>query len=73
MTASAYVPQTGDLIWTDFDPTKGREQAGRRLPCPPLGEDQNPTRKTRVPARGGPGSDRRLRREIKFSRNARIY
>jgi mRNA-degrading endonuclease toxin of MazEF toxin-antitoxin module len=20
----------GDLIWTDFDPTKGREQAGRR-------------------------------------------
>src|SRR6266478_6950676 len=30
MTASAYVPNTGDLIWTDFDPTKGREQAGRR-------------------------------------------
>jgi mRNA interferase MazF len=30
MTASAYVPDTGDLIWTDFDPTKGREQAGRR-------------------------------------------
>jgi mRNA interferase MazF len=25
-----YVPHTGDLIWTDFDPTKGREQAGRR-------------------------------------------
>jgi mRNA interferase MazF len=30
MTASIYLPDTGDLIWTDFDPTKGREQAGRR-------------------------------------------
>jgi mRNA interferase MazF len=30
MTAPSYVPDTGDLIWTDFDPTKGREQAGRR-------------------------------------------
>jgi|ERR1017187_6436655 mRNA interferase MazF len=30
MTAAAYVPDTGDLIWTDFDPTKGREKAGRR-------------------------------------------
>src|SRR5438270_11700932 len=30
MTASAYLPDTGDLIWTDFDQTKGREQAGRR-------------------------------------------
>jgi mRNA interferase MazF len=30
VTASAYLPDTGDLIWTDFDPTKGREQAGRR-------------------------------------------
>ena len=30
MTASAYLPGTGDLIWTDFDPTRGREQAGRR-------------------------------------------
>jgi mRNA interferase MazF len=29
MTAPSYVPDTGDLIWTDFDPTKGREQAGR--------------------------------------------
>jgi mRNA interferase MazF len=27
---TAYVPDTGDLIWTDFDPIKGREQAGRR-------------------------------------------
>jgi len=30
MTAPAYVPDTGDLIWTDFDPTKRREQAERR-------------------------------------------
>jgi mRNA interferase MazF len=30
MTDAAYVPDTGDLIWTDFDPTKGREQVGRR-------------------------------------------
>ncbi len=30
MTMPAYAPRTGDLIWTDFDPTKGREQAGRR-------------------------------------------
>jgi mRNA interferase MazF len=30
MTAPDYVPSAGDLIWTDFDPTKGREQAGRR-------------------------------------------
>lgn len=27
---SAYVPDAGDLIWTDLDPTRGREQAGRR-------------------------------------------
>jgi mRNA interferase MazF len=30
MTVPDYVPSAGDLIWTDFDPTKGREQAGRR-------------------------------------------
>jgi len=30
MDAPAYVPDAGDLIWTDFDPAKGREQAGRR-------------------------------------------
>lgn len=30
MTPAAYVPEAGDLIWTDFDPTRGREQAGRR-------------------------------------------
>lgn len=30
MTPRTYVPEAGDLIWTDFDPTRGREQAGRR-------------------------------------------
>ncbi len=30
MTPSAYVPNSGNLIWTEFDPTRGREQAGRR-------------------------------------------
>ena len=25
-----YEPDAGDLIWTDFDPTLGREQGGRR-------------------------------------------
>ncbi|EGK5067842.1 MAG: toxin MazF, partial [Escherichia coli] len=24
---SRYVPDMGDLIWVDFDPTKGSEQA----------------------------------------------
>ena len=27
---SDYVPAAGDLVWTDFDPAVGREQAGRR-------------------------------------------
>jgi mRNA interferase MazF len=30
MTDDAYVPDAGDLIWTDFDPRMGREQSGRR-------------------------------------------
>ena len=30
MTGADYAPQAGDLIWTDFSPTLGREQAGRR-------------------------------------------
>lgn len=25
-----YEPDAGDLVWTDFDPTLGREQGGRR-------------------------------------------
>lgn len=25
-----YLPEAGDLIWTDFDPRTGREQSGRR-------------------------------------------
>jgi mRNA interferase MazF len=28
--SEAYRPHEGDLIWTDFDPRTGREQAGRR-------------------------------------------
>src|ERR1700738_2490796 len=30
MSAGAYIPDAGDLICTDLDPTLGREQAGRR-------------------------------------------
>jgi mRNA interferase MazF len=30
LTAPSYLPDSGDLIWTDFDPTRGREQSGRR-------------------------------------------
>jgi mRNA interferase MazF len=30
MMADPYIPSSGDLIWTDFDPVKGHEQAGRR-------------------------------------------
>jgi mRNA interferase MazF len=30
MRGEDYLPDAGDLIWTDFDPTLGREQAGRR-------------------------------------------
>jgi len=30
MTETLYVPDEGDLIWTDFDPRTGREQGGRR-------------------------------------------
>lgn len=26
----AFVPDAGDLVWLDFDPAAGREQAGRR-------------------------------------------
>ena len=30
MSERVYVPNAGDLVWTDFDPIRGREQAGRR-------------------------------------------
>lgn len=30
MSAAETWPDAGDLVWTDFDPTLGREQAGRR-------------------------------------------
>ena len=30
MSRAPYWPDAGDLVWTDFDPTLGREQAGRR-------------------------------------------
>ena len=30
MIESIYVPNAGDLIWTDFDSRTGREQSGRR-------------------------------------------
>jgi mRNA interferase MazF len=30
MSEPEYWPDAGDLVWTDFDPTRGREPAGRR-------------------------------------------
>src|SRR5437016_10419429 len=30
MTRAGYVPDAGDLVWINFDPQAGREQAGRR-------------------------------------------
>lgn len=27
---SAYIPRAGDIVWLDFDPQSGREQAKRR-------------------------------------------
>jgi mRNA interferase MazF len=27
---ATYQPEAGDLIWTDFNPRRGREQAGKR-------------------------------------------
>jgi mRNA interferase MazF len=27
---SAYVPEAGDIVWLEFDPQAGHEQAGRR-------------------------------------------
>jgi mRNA interferase MazF len=30
MAARGYVPEAGDLVWLEFDPQAGHEQAGRR-------------------------------------------
>lgn len=30
MVTAEYVPERGDVVWLDFDPRAGREQAGRR-------------------------------------------
>ena len=30
MVSAAYVPARGDVVWIDFDPQAGHEQAGRR-------------------------------------------
>lgn len=30
MARGGFVPDTGDIIWLDFDPQTGHEQAGRR-------------------------------------------
>ena len=30
MKSAQYVPERGDLVWTNFTPQAGREQAGRR-------------------------------------------
>ena len=30
MVTSVYVPDRGDVVWTDFNPQAGREQAGKR-------------------------------------------
>ena len=30
MVEASYVPHRGDVVWIDFDPQAGREQAGRR-------------------------------------------
>lgn len=30
MVSMKYIPAKGDIVWIDFDPTKGHEQNGRR-------------------------------------------
>ena len=30
LRSSEYIPDRGDIVWLNFDPTKGREQAGHR-------------------------------------------
>lgn len=29
MVTKKYIPSRGDIVWIDFDPTKGHEQSGR--------------------------------------------
>lgn len=46
MVTTPYIPKRGDLIWLDFDPQAGREQAGRRpaLVLSPFGYNQKTRR-----------------------------
>src|SRR3989338_6263375 len=30
MVKNSYIPSRGDIVWVDFDPQRGHEQAGRR-------------------------------------------
>jgi mRNA interferase MazF len=30
LVKAPYIPERGDLVWTDFNPQAGREQAGKR-------------------------------------------
>ena len=30
MVSPSYIPDRGDVVWTDFNPQAGREQAGKR-------------------------------------------
>lgn len=30
MVKSNYIPERGDIVWADFNPARGHEQAGRR-------------------------------------------
>ena len=30
MVKNSYIPDRGDLVWVDFNPQKGREQANKR-------------------------------------------
>lgn len=30
MSPAGYIPERGDIVWLDFDPQAGHEQAGRR-------------------------------------------
>lgn len=32
MDRERFVPDEGDVVWLDFNPQSGHEQAGRRLP-----------------------------------------